>query len=183
MLMIHAMRSYEFMSIVIGEMDSAGVEKWEYFVELKRAWSNPKQLMRAVVVPMLGEWTFWRSDHHLFPLCDSPVMMSRDSMMAVLSPRLLLEINLNPPLDDSLWSVKDEVPADKYAEFRRRSIRNTHKDIVFHDRAVLGEWQGSEQCKERVAALGDPRRRQVCLWEGAERVKYGLNGFGRLPDG
>lgn len=75
MLMIHAMRSYEFMSILIGEMDSAGVEKWEYFVELKRAWSNRKELMRAVVVPMLGEWTFWRSDNHVFPLCDSPVMM------------------------------------------------------------------------------------------------------------
>jgi len=185
MLMIHAMRSYEFMSILIGEMDSAGVEKWEYFVELKRAWSNRKELMRAVVVPMLGEWTFWRSDNHVFPLCDSPVMMGRDSIMAVLSPRLLLEIKLdpNPRRDESLWRVKDEVPADTYAEFRRRSIRNTHKEIIFHDRAALAEWQASDQCKDRVAALADPRRRQVCLWEGAERVKYGLNGFGRLPNG
>ena len=41
--------------------------------------------------------------------------------MAVLSPRLLLEIKLdpNPRRDESLWRVKDEVPADKYAEFRR----------------------------------------------------------------
>jgi hypothetical protein len=57
------------------------------------------------------------------------------------------------------------------------------EEIMFHDEAVLAEWQASEECKERVAALGDPRRRQVCLWEAAERVKYGLNGFGRLPNG
>lgn len=182
-LMIHAMRSYEFMTVAIDEMDSLGVAKWEYFVDLRHTWSDPEALMRAVLVPSLGEWTFWRSDRHAFPLCDSPVMIGRDSIMAVLSPRLLLEINLNVRRDSPVWIAKDEMPADKYSEFRRRSIRNAFKEIIFHDASVLADWQLLEQCKDRVAALGDPRRRQVCLWEAAERVKFGVNGFGRVSNG
>jgi hypothetical protein len=56
-LIIHAMRSYEFMSTTIARMRSEGVEKWEYFWLLRNAWGTSDFLARAVLAPALGEWT------------------------------------------------------------------------------------------------------------------------------
>ena len=123
LLIIHAMRSFEFMAVTVDRMNSVGVDKWEYFWLLKNLWSNPNFLDGAVIVPMLGEWTFWRTSHHAFPLCDSPVMIGDESLMAVLSPRLLLEIDVNIGHDEHFWQVRDAIPLHKYAEFRRRSQR------------------------------------------------------------
>jgi len=178
--MIHAMRSYEFMTVAVDRMNSVAVDKWEYFWLLKNLWSNPNFLDGVAIVPMLGEWTFWRMPRRAFPLCDSPVMIGPESLMALLSPRLLLEIDLNIRCDGHFWQVRDEVPRHKYAEFRRRSIANVFKEIIFHDASVLEDWKASDECTERIAKLRDPSLTKKCLNEAVERIMFGVKGFGRL---
>ena len=179
-LVLHAMRSYEFMSVSVDRMSARGVDKWEYFWLLKNTWGDRTFLNRAVTVPAFREWTLWRTSDHTFPLCDSPVMMDRDSLMVVLSPRLLLEINLNARRPEQYWRVRDEVPRHVLAEFRRRSIANSFTEIIFHDQEILEEWQSSDHARARVAALRDASNLGKCLEEAASRVVFGLNGFGRL---
>jgi hypothetical protein len=181
-LMIHAMRSYEFMSAAIEGMNAVGIDKFEYFWLLRHAWSSRTFLARAVTAPALAEWTLWRTRNHAFPLCDSPVMISRDSLMATLSPRLLLEINLDVHRPEGSWRLRDDVPKHKLAEFRRRSIANTFKEIIFHDPQVLQQWRSSSQATARIATLRDPATAKQCIQEAAARVIYGFNGFGRIPD-
>jgi hypothetical protein len=180
LLMMHAMRSYEFMSVAVDRTGRLGVDKWEYFWLLKNTWSSQPFLARAVTVPAFSEWTLWRTSDHTFPLCDSPVMMDRDSLMAVLSPRLLLQINLNARRPEHYWRVCDEVPRHVLAEFRRRSIANSFKEIIFHDPAILEEWQLSDHARARIVALRDPSNIGKLVEEAASRIVFGLNGFGRL---
>lgn len=93
LLIIHAMRSHEFMTSMIEGSSASGVEKWEFFWLLKNAWSDRFVLSRAVSPLGLARWVLYRTEKHRFPLCDSPVMVNRDNVMAILSPRLLAEID------------------------------------------------------------------------------------------
>jgi hypothetical protein len=183
LLMIHAMRSFEFMSAAINGMASAGIDKWEYFWLLKNAWASRSFLARAVTAPSFAEWTFYRTADHTFPLCDSPVMIDRDSLMAPLSPRLLLEIDLTISRPEHFWWLRDDIPTHKMAEFRRRSVANTFKEIIFSDSHVLQQWLSSEHATGRIAALRDPITARRCVEEAASRVIHGISGFGRIPDG
>jgi hypothetical protein len=182
-LMIHAMRSFEFMSAAITATGAVGVDKWEYFWLLKNAWSSRSILARAVTPLALAEWTLWRTSDHAFPLCDSPVMIDRNSLMAVLSPRLLLYIDLKISQPEQSWRLRDDIPKHVLAEFRRRSIANSFKEVIFSDPQVLQEWLSSDHAADRIAALGDPVRARLCIEEAAARVTYGIGGFGRMPDG
>src|SRR6476661_2214967 len=56
-LMIHAMRSHEFVAASIDRMKSLNIDKWEYFWLLKHIWGNRTFLARAAIIPTLGEWT------------------------------------------------------------------------------------------------------------------------------
>jgi hypothetical protein len=179
--MIHAMRSYEYMSSAISRISEIGIDKWEYFWQLKNVWSNQQFLTRATIVPALARWTLWRMPNHSFPLCDSPVMIDRDSVMVTLSPRLLLEIDLNVPDPEPSWIVRDGLPDEKFAEFRVRSVDNSFKEIIFHDERILQDWLASEEVAARVGALRDPGRNRECMRQSVSRMNYGLNGFGRVP--
>jgi hypothetical protein len=180
-LMMHAMRSYEYMSAAISRSSEIGIDKWEYFWQLKNVWGNNRFLSRATIVPALAQWTLWRTRNHSFPLCDSPVMIDRDSVMVPLSPRLLLEIDLSVPGVEPSWIVHEDLPERKFAEFRKRSIDNSFKEIIFSDKQVLLDWLASEELAARIAALKDPVRKQECMWQSALRTNYGLSGFGRVP--
>ena len=180
-LMIHTMRSYEYMSSAISRASEIGIDKWEYFWQLKNVWSNNEFLARATIVPALAQWTLWRTRNHSFPLCDSPVMIDRDSVMVTLSPRLLLEIDLTVPDPELPWIVHEDLPERKFAEFRKRCIDNSFKEIIFSDKQVLLDWLVSEELAARIAALKDPARNQEWMWESTLRTNYGLNGFGRVP--
>jgi len=178
-LALHAMRSHELMADMT-EGGAIGLEKFEYFWLLRNAFGNPLILGRAAVPLASGQWILYRADDHRFPLCDSPVMVNRGSMMAVLSPRLLLEINLNVAGYENLPLVRDRISASKFREFRHRAIGNTFKEIIFSDRAVLEEWQSSREFRVRVAALCDPAKAAECIRAASKRVKWALSGFGRI---
>jgi hypothetical protein len=128
-----------------------------------------------------AQWTLWRTRNHSFPLCDSPVMIDRDSVMVALSPRLLLEIDLTVPAPELPWIVHEDLPERKFAEFRNRCIGNSFKEIIFSGKQVLLDWLVSEELAVRIATLKGPARNQECMWESMLRTNYGLSGFGRGP--
>ena len=110
-------------------------------------------------------------------------MIGSDSVMVILSPRLLLEIDINATGPVDHWHVRDGISKRKYKEFRIRALRNSFKEILFSDRASLEEWRASPECSDRIRALGDKRQLSRCLREAAARVQWALGGFGRVPVG
>jgi hypothetical protein len=183
LLIYHAMRSYEMMTFMVENAAKKGIDKWEYFVNLKKAWGDPQLLARAVTPMAQGRWTFYKTTQHRFPICDSPVLVNENSVMAILSPRLLLEIDLNVHRDEGYWEYKDGISFSKYREFRRRAINNAFNDILFHDAAELEEWQKLPECRKRCGIVRDIDLRKSELQEAAERVVFALSGFGRVPKG
>jgi hypothetical protein len=181
-LVMHAMRSHELMSSVLEEPNYLGMDKWEYFWLLKNAWSNRLILARAVFPLALGEWTFWRTSLHCFPLCDSPVMIGRDSVMAILSPRLLLQIDLNASQPEDQWNIIDGISPTEFDEFRYRATANVFKDIVFSSRRALEQWQSLTEYRIRIESLATSESRSTCRREAAVRVRWALGGFGRVPE-
>ena len=182
-LIIHSMRSYEMMTSMVEYAAIKGMDKWEYFLLLKDAWADAQLLARAVTPMAQGRWTFYKTNEHKFPICDSPVLINENSVMAILSPRLLLEIDLNVHKEESYWEFKEGINFSKYREFRRRAINNTFNDILFHDVKELEQWQELPEFKRRCAVIGDIKQRKSELKEAAERVMFALSGFGRVPDG
>jgi hypothetical protein len=182
LLIIHAMRSHEFMTAMLQRTSGGGMPKWEYFWMLKNAWGNRLVLARAVSPLGLGRWTLYRTPSHRFPLCDSPVMINRDNLMMVLSPRLLLEIDLTVQKREDEWFVRDGISSSKYREFRRRSIQNTFKDILFSDEAELDVWRHLPEFATRMRCFRSRENEDETVHLAARRVGWALCGFGRVPD-
>jgi hypothetical protein len=181
LLVIHAMRSYEMMASMVEMSENIGMPKWEYFWLLKNAWANQFVLARATVALACARWTLYRTDDHRFPLCDSPIMMGQDSIMAVLSPRLLVEIDLNVASSEDAWVIRDGISFSKYREFRRRSIGNTFREIIFHDSKELECWRDTPEFKARLRSLADPTVERQLVADAANRIIWGINGFGCVP--
>jgi hypothetical protein len=181
LLILHAMRSHEFMAAMISGAGAAGIEKWEYFWFLKNAWASRYVLARAVSPLGLARWTLYRTDRHRFPLCDSPVMINRDNVMMVLSPRLLAEIDLTVQKAEDEWLVLDKISASKYREFRRRCIQNSFKEIIFPDRGELEEWKRLPEFRARMRAFESAESEGEAVSSAAQRVGWAVSGFGRVP--
>jgi hypothetical protein len=182
-LIYQAMRSFEMMTFMVESASKKGIDKWEYFVNLKNAWANPQLLARAVTPLAQGKWTFYRTKTHKFPICDSPILINQNSVMAILSPKLLLEIDLTIQKAEDYWEIKEGIHFSKYREFCRRTINNTFHDILFHDADLLEQWRRLPDYKIRHRVVNNREDMKADIAESARRVVFALLGFGRIPDG
>ena len=180
-LIVHAMRSHELMNSMIEGSKTLGIEKWEYFWFLKNSWANKFLIARSIMPLAMGKWIFYKTKDYYFPLPDSPVMINRNNIMAILSPRLLLEIKLTVQRPEDVWIVRNGINSDNYREFRRRVIGNSFKDIIFHDPNTLEEWRSIPEYKNRVSRLNDIDELKFLENEAASRVLWAIFGFGRVP--
>ncbi len=169
-IVYQALRSHEMMLSMLESAGNLGIEKWEYFVKLKGAWSAVSFLAPAVADLSLARWTLYRSQENRFPLCDSPIMIEVESIMAVLSPRLLLEVDRLTPAGDELCRTRDGISGKKRSEFRQRAIANTYKEVIFSDQEELERWRASPEFTRRMAALADPVEEHRLTANGAARV-------------
>jgi hypothetical protein len=181
LLIIHAMRSHEMMQAMLEVTNSLGIAKWEYFWLLKNAWSNQALLMKATMPLACSRWTLYRTNSDRFPLCDSPVMIGPHTLMAILSPCLLLEVDLNVSGREDEWYVKDNISSSKFREFKRRAIKNSFKEIIFSERKELELWRGEPEFSSRARMMSNLRERQVAISDAAACVVWAMLGFGRLP--
>jgi len=182
-LVIHAMRSHEMMAAMMAATGKLGLDKFEYFWLLKNAWGNPLVLARACQ-PLAGaQWVFYRTQHHCYPLCDSPVMIESRRVTAILSPRLLLVIHLGKSSREDTWTVRDTISTGRLRQFRRLAIENSYKEIIFHDSDELDSWRQLPEFEKRVAALSNRETADRITAEAAARVIWAINGFGMVgPD-
>jgi len=182
-LIVHAMRSYEMMTSMLDLGSCIGMDRWEYFWLLKNAWGNPFVLARAVTPVALGRWTFYRTQEHTFPLCDSPIMISANSLMAVLSPRLLLDISVDMDNPNEQLSSYEDLSVTKFHEFESKAINSTFKELIFHDRVELERWSRLPEFHARAATMSNPSEEKQAVHQAASRIIWALNGFGRVsPD-
>lgn len=179
LLIIHAMRSHEMMQAMLDVTNSLGIAKWEYFWLLKNAWSDQALLVQATMPLACSRWTLYQTDIDRFPLCDSPVMIGEHTLMAVISPRLLLEVDLNLAGREDEWYVKEGISPSKFREFRRRAIRNSFKEIIFSNREELELWRSEPEFRSRVAIMSNPRERKTAITDAAARVVWAVRGFDR----
>ena len=81
----------------------------------------------------------------MFPLTDSPILVELHSVMGALSPRLLLEIDRRDHTNETGCCTANFIRPEKLDESRRRTIENTHREIIFGNRLLLEQWQRSAE--------------------------------------
>jgi tRNA(His) 5'-end guanylyltransferase len=99
-----------------------------------------------------GKWVFYAMAADTFPLTDSPVLTSPTTIMIALSPRLMLEVYryLRSPKP---WEVRRSIKPSKLAEFRRRTIANASKEIIFSERGLLDSWRSLPEFQRQRTLL------------------------------
>ena len=182
-LIIHATRSHELMTTALEGAAKTGLGRFDIFWDLKNMWGDPLSLARAAQ-PLAGaKWVLYRTKRHKFPLCDSPVMIERNRLTAILSPRLLLRIELGTPSSEDLWETVDGISSGRFRQFQRLAIANTYREIIFSDCDELARWRATSAFQERMKTLVKSTTACKALQEGAARVLWLLDGFGVVgPD-
>jgi hypothetical protein len=177
-LVTHALRSSPYLTSRLDFCATAGIDKWEFFWLFKKALEDADVLLKPATPLVAGQWTLYRTKDHTFPLCDCPVMIGDNTVMATLSPRLLLEVNL-VHLGNSLANYRALTPS-KFREFQQRTIANTFTHIIFHDRTQLQKWFSLPELSHRASTMSLPSARKQAIQDAGDRVIWAMNGFGRF---
>src|SRR5206468_3911583 len=113
--------------------------------DVKAVLDDHDVLFQHVMTYALGYFKLYKLAKDTFPLNDSPVLLKPKSIMVALSPRLLLEIDRtrnNIPHD---CCISNYIEHDKLEEFRRRTIANTFREIIFGTATLLEEWCSTKE--------------------------------------
>ncbi|MCI0637472.1 MAG: hypothetical protein L0Y72_22410 [Gemmataceae bacterium] len=154
-VLIHELRGHALLNSMVEVHKEAGIPKFEYFWKLKHFIGNTNLLYACVMTFAAGYWTFYRLSKDTFPLNDSPILRRPRNIMVALSPRLLLEIDGTRTGDESQCTVANFISPEKLAEFRRRTIANTFREIIFGHRSLLEDWRQSEEFQERCKLMAN----------------------------
>ena len=171
------LRSHAIMNSLIEWLGDAGISKFEHFVMLKWALVDQGYLMRCIAPLVNSRWTLYRSAEDAFPLTDSPVLVRPQSILVALSPRLLLEIERRLRASENQWRVR-EIKAGKLAEFRRRTIGNTFREIIFGNPEILEAWCSSGEFKRRVEEMGRMVSYNAVLARDRRSELWSVNAYG-----
>jgi len=177
-VVLQLFRSHAIMNAMIEWHETLQRQKFEHFVTLKWLLGDREALFGLVQPIVACQWTLFATPSDSFPLCDSPVLVKPHSIMVALSPRLLLEIQPPFPAREDQWRVKKSIKRGKLTEFRRRTIGNTFREIVFGDSQFLAYWQSTCEFRDRVALLKDVRNYNRLVQAEGERELWQLNAYG-----
>ncbi len=156
-----------------------GVPKFEYFVTLKWMLSDTDALLRVIGPLALSRWRLYHAPEDTFPLTDSPILVRPKSILVALSPRLLLEIDPTRPTTEDDWEVPTEMISDtRLLEFRRRTIGNTFREIIFSNRETLEAWRETSDFRKRVALMRDMKSYNARVRVEKGRELWLLNAHG-----
>ncbi|MEK6751404.1 MAG: hypothetical protein AABZ00_03980 [Chloroflexota bacterium] len=174
---IQLLRGHAAMSSLLEWNAEIGKDKFEYFVLLRWALSNKKFLHAQIDPILLTRWVFYRMPADTFPLSDSPILIKGESVMVTLSPRLLLEILPEHALDEISWDIKEGIDKHKLEEFRRRTIGNTFREIIFSNKELLEEWRQTEEFEKRVSVISNMKSYNARVVKEKQEL-WQLNVFG-----
>lgn len=98
-------------------------------------------------------------------------MIGQHTLMAVLSPRLLLEVELNVASREDERHVKEGISPSKFREFRSGVIRNSFKEIVFGHRKELELWRNEPEFRSQVTIMSKSQRKTAWAVRGFDRAQ------------
>lgn len=176
-VLLQGIRSHAIMHSLLEMNDRAGRPRFEYFIHLQWSLSKTEFLYRTAGRLALARWVLYRIRDDTFPLSDSAVLVKPTSIMVALSPRLLLEIFQTVPCDERLCEVRSTIKPGKLAEFRRRTIGNTFREIIFSDRPTLEWWRATKEFRTRVSLLRGQREYNVRVTADTEAEIWLVNAF------
>jgi hypothetical protein len=145
------LRSHKVIRAMLEFGRKAGKEKFEVLMDLKWTLSDGDFMVKAISPLCESRWRLFHLDQDTFPLTDLAVLVEPDTIMVALSPRHLLMAERNVK-DYSCWQ-RTRIDPGLLAEFRRRTIDNTFREIIFSDRRVLEEWRADPHFQRRVELL------------------------------
>jgi len=176
-IVLHKMRNHSIINSMIEMSNKLGEYRFEYFIWMKYAWSNPDVLYRLVYPLVESQWLFYKTKDHTFPLCDSPIMSKDGNIMVALSPKILLEIDVRIKTSLEKWIERDDIPKVKMDEYKIRTISHSFIEIIFSEKGILEEWQKTEEFKRRVLLLSEVDSYNALIKEEGGREILKINAF------
>jgi hypothetical protein len=175
---IQQMRSHAIMNATLEWQEQLGRSRFEHLIMLHWFLSDPDTLLEMVRPILYSHWTLFVAPKPCLPLCDSPVLASPTSVMVALSPSLLLEILPQVAAGVHQCRLDDHISTAKLEDFRRRTIGNTFREIIFGDRPLLEEWQASAEFAARVKQLRGVTSYNRLVAQHSTSELWHLNAFG-----
>ena len=176
-IVLQCLRSHAVMNSMVDWSNELGYAKFEYFINLKWMLSDPQSLFDLVNPLVCGRWTLFTSPPQPLPLCDSAILVGPKSVMVALSPRLLLEIEPNAKTLEYTSPNYQEMPDDKFEEFRCRTIGNTFREII-GQKDVLEQWGLSEEFCSRARLMKSVGSYNSIVHKSGEHELWQLNAYG-----
>lgn len=177
-VVLQLLRSHAVMNAMIQWHNEVQLQKFEHFVNLKWLLGNSDALFEIVRPIVVCQWTLFVTPSDSFPLCDSPVLVKPHSIMVALSPRMLLEIQVPIQARDDQCRVRRSIKRGKLAEFRRRTIGNTFREIIFGERELLDYWGKTREFRERIGLMKDVQSYNRLVKTEGIREMWELNAYG-----
>lgn len=172
------LRSHAMMNSMVEFHEQVGRPKFEHLVTLKWLLSDEEAMSAAMNRLVHAYWTLYVAPEPAFPLCDTPVLVSPTSTMVPLSPTLLLEILPRVPASQRQCRLDDHVPSRKSDEFRRRTIGNTFREIIFGSRPLLEEWRVSREFQDRVGQMKNAKSYDRLVAARGDQELWLVNAYG-----
>jgi hypothetical protein len=147
------LRCHSVMSALLEQASKAGRTKFETFLEIRLMLQNTDIMYEKTLKLGLAEWKLYQVEQDTFPLGDSAISFTPENVMAALSPRHLLEIDLTTA--DLGCTHYNRISPEKLMEYRRRTIANAFKEIIFSDQNTLEEWRGDPLFQGRVKTVAE----------------------------
>jgi len=176
-IVLQQMRSHAMMNATIQFQKELQEHKFGHFVTLKWMLSDTKFLFSLVNPIVACRWTLFAVADNLFPLCDSPILVKPHSLMVVLSPRLLLEIERTIPAHEDKCRIRQTIKQPKLDEFRRRTIGNTFREII-GNKKILKNWKNTQEFSDRVAMINDIKCYNRLVYKEENRELWQINAYG-----
>jgi hypothetical protein len=176
--LVQHLRSHAMMNSLVEFGGAAGRPKFEDLWMLKHFLSNTNSMFGLVLALTSGRWQFYRLEKDTFPLNDTPVLIQQHSAMVAISPRLLLEIDRTDLSREDSWISSNYIPKEKLEEFRRRTIGNTFREIIFGNKLLLEEWQQTTEFRRRHELMSNIQtyNEKVADYLGGELWKINAHG-------
>ena len=153
-LLLQHMRNPTVINPMIQNFTQNKFPRFEFFINFRHFLENTNALYSAVIPIVKSKWTLYVCDKTTFPLCDTSVLRNKNTIFFPLSPKILLEVDLNKVnLTKLQCNVKYNIGFSKYYDFEKLMIKNFNEYIIFPNREKLEILSQSPLYKERVKFL------------------------------
>lgn len=138
------MRNHNLMRIFDDYFKSKAKKKYEMFFNLQQTLSDRQAIFNLILPILSSKWTMYCLNKFKLPLSDNPVLIRPLNIMIALAPDIMIEVELTKPVPiESLCTIKRGLPLNKYFDFKKRTIENSSREIIFGEKNLLEKWHKS----------------------------------------